>query len=57
MSAPTGREKIRYGTARSAEAMPAAAGDFVKASISSGKIIDDAVDPRVETTCPPHSSM
>jgi hypothetical protein len=28
ISAPTGKEKIKYGAARTAEATPAAAGEF-----------------------------
>jgi hypothetical protein len=40
ISAPTGKEKIKYGAARSAEATPAAAGEFGNASARSEKTID-----------------
>jgi hypothetical protein len=57
MSAPTGRLNTRYGNARSAPAMPAASGELVNARMRSGMTTVEAVDPRVETTCPLHRSM
>ena len=42
---------LPYGSVKNA------AGEFVNASIRSGKTIEVAVEPRVETTCPLHSSM
>src|SRR5688500_12949888 len=57
ISAPTGRLRTRYGTNRSAPAMPAAVGESVIARMSRGKITCDAIEPSVETTCPPQRSM